>query len=141
MYDENYQMERSATSSALAACLANVYWWMTFALLVSGVTAWAVGTSEELSRMVFQNRAIFIILILAELGIVFGLERSDAFIHFHRLFVRLDCRNVCDYGGHVRHDGAHRDRDEKGPDQSGQSSFYGADRTDHCFAGEYFLGE
>ena len=36
MYDENYQVG-SRTSSALAACLANVYWWMTFALLVSGV--------------------------------------------------------------------------------------------------------
>ena len=82
MYDENYQMERSAASPALAACLANVYWWMTFALLVSGVTAWAVGTSEELSRMVFQNRAIFIILILAELGMVFwisaGINRMQA---------------------------------------------------------------
>ena len=73
MYDENYQVG-SRTSSALAACLANVYWWMTFALLVSGVTAWAVGTSAELSRMVFQNKGIFIILILAELGMVFWIS-------------------------------------------------------------------
>ena len=82
MYDGNYQMERSAASPALAACLANVYWWMTFALLVSGVTAWAVGTSEELSRMIFQNRPLFIILLLAELGMVFwisaGISRMQA---------------------------------------------------------------
>ena len=82
MYDGNYQMERSAASPALAACLANVYWWMTFALLASGVTAWAVGTSEELSRMIFQNRPLFIILLLAELGMVFwisaGISRMQA---------------------------------------------------------------
>lgn len=82
MYDDNCQMERSAASPALAACLANVYWWMTFALLVSGVTAWAVGTSAELSRMIFQNRGVFLILILAELGMVLwisaGINRMQA---------------------------------------------------------------
>lgn len=69
MYDENsYSVGRS--SAALTACLANVYWWMTFALLISGVCAWAVGTSVPLRNALLKNPLMFLILLIAELGLV-----------------------------------------------------------------------
>lgn len=71
MYDDNnsYPAERSR-SSALTACLINVYWWMTFALLVSGIAAWAVGTSPELSRKLMTSPGLCLVLFLVEIGLV-----------------------------------------------------------------------
>ena len=71
MYDDNnssYPAERAG--AALTACLANVYWWMTFALLVSGVAAWAVGTSPELSRKLVTSPGLCLVLFLIEIGLV-----------------------------------------------------------------------
>lgn len=69
--DEQAFSEKTITvSNSLAACIANVYWWMTFALLVSGACAWAVGTSEVLSKALIKNPTIFMVLLIAEFGLV-----------------------------------------------------------------------
>lgn len=84
MYDDNnsFPAAQGRASSALCACLANVYWWMTFALLVSGVAAWAVGTSPELSRKLVTSPGLCIILFLVEIGLVLwisaGIKRMSA---------------------------------------------------------------
>lgn len=75
MYDEkDYAFPDSRSKAALGAHLANVYWWMTLALLISGVAAWGVGTSPELSRILMKNPGLCFILILAEFGLVMGIS-------------------------------------------------------------------
>lgn len=75
MYNEkDYAFPDARSRSAVAAHLANVYWWMTLALLISGVAAWGVGTSPELSKILIKNPGLCFILILAELGLVMGIS-------------------------------------------------------------------
>ena len=82
MYDDNDSYVTQRAASALSACLANVYWWMTFALLISGVAAWAVGTSRELSRKLVTSPGLCIVLFLVEIGLVIwisaGIKKMSA---------------------------------------------------------------
>ncbi len=71
MYDESsFEVKEKSRSAGLAACLANVYWWMTFALMVSALTAYLVGTSPQLAKMFLGNKILFFILLFGELGLV-----------------------------------------------------------------------
>ncbi|OQA88693.1 MAG: Inner membrane protein YbhL [Lentisphaerae bacterium ADurb.Bin242] len=71
MYDESsFEVKEGSRSTALMSCLANVYWWMTFALMISALSAYLVGTSPELTKVFIQNRMLFFILLIAELGLV-----------------------------------------------------------------------
>lgn len=75
MYDNaNYDINAQSSSRKLALCIANVYWWMTFALLITAVTAYMVGTSRELLKIFVLNRGVFFILALIELGLVFWIS-------------------------------------------------------------------
>ena len=82
MYDDNDSYVTQRAASTLSACLANVYWWMTFALLISGVAAWAVGTSPELSRKLVTSPGLCIVLFLVEIGLVIwisaGIKKMSA---------------------------------------------------------------
>ena len=69
--DESRDMARSG---ALAACMTKVYWWMAFALVVSGLCAWIVGDSEGLAQIFIGNQLVFFGLILAEIGLVLGIS-------------------------------------------------------------------
>ena len=56
MYREGMIREAvDRTSSGVAAFLTGVYYWMTFALGISALCAWAVGTTPALRNLVFQN--------------------------------------------------------------------------------------
>lgn len=70
MYSEQDFSVRSH-SNTLASCMAKVYWWMTFALAVSGLAAYIVGTSKGLQR-VFFNPPVMIALMVVELVLVIG---------------------------------------------------------------------
>ncbi len=71
MYDESsFEVKEGSRSAGLMSCLANVYWWMTFALMISALSAYLVGTSPELAKLFIGNRILFFILIFAELGLV-----------------------------------------------------------------------
>lgn len=74
-YDSNGNphAEESSAPAALTACLAKVYWWMTFALAVSGLCAWTVGTSEGLTRIFVKNPGIFLGLAVVEILMVVGI--------------------------------------------------------------------
>ncbi|MBO4630876.1 MAG: BAX inhibitor (BI)-1/YccA family protein, partial [Lentisphaeria bacterium] len=74
MYDESrYEIRGENRSTALSACLTGVYWWMTFALLVSGLSAYMVGTSPELARIFVRNQGVFLGLLLVEFFMVIGI--------------------------------------------------------------------
>ncbi|MBO7148111.1 MAG: Bax inhibitor-1/YccA family protein [Lentisphaeria bacterium] len=73
MYDQN-AYEVSSSKKALAACIVNVYWWMTFALFISALAAWMVGTSEKLARIFIGNQPVFFLLIIAEFVLVMAIS-------------------------------------------------------------------
>lgn len=74
MYDESrYEIRTETRETSLAACLTGVYWWMTFALVVSGLTAYMVGTSPELTRIIVKNPPVFFILAIVEIVMVIGI--------------------------------------------------------------------
>jgi FtsH-binding integral membrane protein len=58
----------------LAAFMRGVYGWMCGGLAVTAVTAWLVSSSPALTATIFGNRAVFWILAIAQLGIVFTLS-------------------------------------------------------------------
>jgi FtsH-binding integral membrane protein len=56
------------------AFLRGVYGWMAAGLAITAVTGWIIGSSPVLVRAVVTNRLLFWGLMLAQLGIVFGLS-------------------------------------------------------------------
>jgi uncharacterized protein len=51
----------------------SVYNWMGIGLAITGVVAYYLSTSESLIRLVFGNPVVLIVLIIAELGLVFSI--------------------------------------------------------------------
>jgi FtsH-binding integral membrane protein len=51
----------------------SVYNWMGIGLALTGFVAYYVSTSESLLRMIFGNPLLLMVLIVAELGLVFGI--------------------------------------------------------------------
>ena len=79
MYREDIETTGSAGAGvslqqSLAAFIAKVYWWMAFALAVTGLCAWAVGTSPTLIKLIYANKAVFYGLIIGELLLVMGIS-------------------------------------------------------------------
>jgi FtsH-binding integral membrane protein len=52
----------------------SVYNWMCMGLAVTGLMAWYVSSSETILQMVFGNRMVFWVLVIAELGLVFSIS-------------------------------------------------------------------
>ena len=73
---DRYQgaLPRYRDADALAAFMRGVYGWMCGGLAITAVTAWLVASSPTLTSAIFGNRAVFWILALAQLGIVFALS-------------------------------------------------------------------
>jgi len=76
----NDQIDRYGTlpryrdADVLAGFMRGVYGWMCGGLLVTAFTAWIVSSSPTLTAAIFGNRAVFWILALAQLGLVFTLS-------------------------------------------------------------------
>ena len=62
------------STSGVAAFLTGVYYWMTFALGLSALCAWAVGTTPALTNLVYKNPLLLTVLIVAELGLVIAVS-------------------------------------------------------------------
>lgn len=62
------------SGSAIATLLTGVYYWMTFALGISALCAWAVGSTPALTKLIFQNPILTTVLIFAELGLVIAVS-------------------------------------------------------------------
>jgi len=73
--------ESRADSTTVAQFFNTVYAWMASGLALTAVVAWWVSTQPQLMRQIFQG-PVLIILVLAELGLVFavsaGINRFSA---------------------------------------------------------------
>jgi len=67
-------LPRYRDGDIVAAFMRGVYGWMCGGLLITAVTAWLVSSSPTLMAAIFGNRAVFWILELAQLGLVFTLS-------------------------------------------------------------------
>jgi len=74
MYDRSETLPRYRDADLVAAFMRGVYGWMCGGLVITALTAWLVASSPALTAAVFGNRAVFWILALAQLGIVFALS-------------------------------------------------------------------
>lgn len=59
---------------ALPALMRKVYLWMTFALVITGVTAYGVANSDNLLAVIYSSKIIMWGIILAELGLVVAIS-------------------------------------------------------------------
>ena len=79
-YEElNYQSvatNEELTATAFPALMRKVYLWMTMALVITGLTAYIVATSETLPNLIFANPTVMWILIGVELAIVVGISAA-----------------------------------------------------------------
>ncbi len=67
------------TQSGIArenALMRWVYSWMMIGLLLSGVTAWAVGHNQALESLIFGNRYMIWVLFAIELGLVIAISAA-----------------------------------------------------------------
>lgn len=64
------------SSEAFPILMRKVYVWMTFALVITGMTAYYVATSPTLLTAILTNRTLFWGLIIAELALVFGISAA-----------------------------------------------------------------
>jgi FtsH-binding integral membrane protein len=67
-------LPRYRDADVVAAFLRGVYGWMCGGLAITAAVAWFVASSPAITSLIFGNRAVFWILVLAQLGIVFTLS-------------------------------------------------------------------
>jgi hypothetical protein len=67
-------MEQTRTEVRVNEFVRSVYNWMAVGLGLTGVVAWYVSSSPAAIQMVFGNRILFFVLIIAQLGMVFSLS-------------------------------------------------------------------
>ncbi len=65
-----YRARESAQSAAATAFMWGVYRWMAAGLLVTGLTAWYVASSQAAIDVIFGNPMVFFGLIIAQLVLV-----------------------------------------------------------------------
>ena len=63
-------------SLAFPALMRKVYVWMTLALVITGITAFGVATSPNLTALIFSNRLVMWGLIIAELALVMSVSAA-----------------------------------------------------------------
>jgi uncharacterized protein len=73
-YDRYDALPQYRDADVVAAFMRGVYGWMCGGLAITAVTAWLVASSPALTAAIFGNRAVFWILAIAQLGIVFTLS-------------------------------------------------------------------
>ena len=79
---ENLSSAANVSKTNVAQLVKNVYLWMTLSLVVAGVVSLAVAGSEQITRMVLGNSAIFWVLLIAEIGLVFYISARIMKISF-----------------------------------------------------------
>lgn len=68
--DASFRERELTASAALPALMRKVYVWMTLALTITGITAYAVATIPNLQEIVLMNSFVMWGLIIAEFGLV-----------------------------------------------------------------------
>ena len=86
-----YNEKERGLSNVFSALMRKVYVWMTFALIITGVTAYGVASSPTLLTTIYTNSAIMWGLIIAEFVFVFAfhsllrIEWCNALLHLRPL--------------------------------------------------------
>ena len=73
-YNRSYVSPGRDRSLSVPSLMRSVYIWMALALAVTGLTAMTIATQPQIVYAIFANRAIFWMLLLAELGMVIYLS-------------------------------------------------------------------
>ena len=74
---QNLSAERQfEVSEAFPVLMRKVYVWMTLALVITGMTAYYVATNETILTAILTNKVLFYGLLIAELGLVFGVSAA-----------------------------------------------------------------
>ncbi len=68
---DSYARPRAATGESANDILWITYRWMSLGLALTGVVAWWVASSETAITFLFEHRALFYVLMFAQLGLVF----------------------------------------------------------------------
>ncbi len=71
MYSQDLTLEKAQEQ---ATFISKVYAWMSAALLITGITAMATASNEQLMEMIFSNRLVFYGLLIGEIGLVWYLS-------------------------------------------------------------------
>lgn len=57
-----------------SAFMTKVYQWMSVGVLLTAIVATGLGTNEEIALTIASNRALFIVMIIAQLGLVIAVS-------------------------------------------------------------------
>jgi FtsH-binding integral membrane protein len=95
MYDGGENMSYDSVGTREEAYqqsfLAQVYAWMSFALLITTVTAWAVAAMPALTQAIFSNRStimgLFIVELLLVMGLTWGINKISAALATFGFFI------------------------------------------------------
>jgi uncharacterized protein len=71
-----YQGTVVRPEDGVRAFFNRVYGWMAGGLALTAAIAWFVGNSVALQKVIFGNSLVFVLLIVAEFGLVIGLTRA-----------------------------------------------------------------
>ena len=133
----------------------SVYNWMGIGLALTGFVAYYVSSNESLIRLIFGNPLLLMVLIVAELGLVFGIvgmvnrmsagtatalfraQRGSPFFDLSGLCSGLHCEHLLYLRRHVHCLQYLRVDDEEGLDVPRRFYDDGSDRHHHCHARQY----
>jgi FtsH-binding integral membrane protein len=73
-----YQGTVIRPEDSVRAFFNRVYGWMAGGLALTAAIAWFVGNNQAIQQVIFGNSLVFILLIVAEFGLVIGLSRAIA---------------------------------------------------------------
>ena len=73
MEQMNAQVRAIEMASESSRFMSRVYFWMTVGIALTGLVAWFIGSSEELTMTIVRTPGIFILCLVAQFGIAFGM--------------------------------------------------------------------
>lgn len=73
MYKEGLTFDQENAQTSVKSVMSGVYGWMTFALAISGLCAYLVGTTPNLAKTLLTG-GMFWVLVIAEVGLVMAIS-------------------------------------------------------------------
>ncbi|MHB8106595.1 MAG: Bax inhibitor-1/YccA family protein [Candidatus Cryosericum sp.] len=73
-----YQGTVVRPEDSVRAFFNRVYGWMAGGLALTAAIAWFVGNNQAIQQVIFGNSFVFVLLVVAEFGLVIGLSRAIA---------------------------------------------------------------
>ncbi len=74
--EKSFDLEIGSSAVSERSFMSQVYLWMAMALALTGIVAWGVAQTPSLVTALMQNFFLFIMIMLAQLGLVFWLSSS-----------------------------------------------------------------